>query len=533
MPTGVGSASRSKCSTRFGIRCPTRWKSSLPGLSRESELRFDLYRVVLPWHGVVPPLTAGSPPRLAILPFANISPDPKDEYFADGLTEELISVCSQIRGLRVIARTSVAQYRSASKPIAQIGEELGVGSVLEGSVRKIGNRLRVTVQLIDVATQEHRWSESYNRELDDVFAIQAEVARMTAGALRVELLGTDREAIERRPTSNLEAYQLYLRGIHATYAMTETTEDESFTEAIRCLEGAIRIDPTFTLAYSYLADLVVGGAQAGELTHPSQGNERARQLVDRALELDPNSSAAHSARGNIARFAEFDWGLAESEYRKAISLNPSNSRAHLRLGLLLANLARFDEADDELRLTVELDPFEWPAAGWWSMILFRHGATEAAIALAKSTRDLIPSYHWPHVILAWYYSGAGRWEDARKEAELSKGPLIRWMRFLRAIVFTFLEEKDEAKLLLQEFEAASKKEYVPPSWLAGLNAMLGNTGRALELLEGGQEAGDPELDYQWEYFDPIRDDPRFTAMLRRLKLPTEVTWQRVTPRTGP
>ncbi len=176
----------------------------------------EVYRVVLPWATPEPFPRSPAPPRLAVLPLTNISPDPKDEYLADGLTEELITTLSQIKGLRVISRTSMGQYKGTTKPVAQIGAELSAATVLEGSVRKVGDRLRIAVQLIDTRTDEHRWAQSYDRKLENVFAIQAEVAERTANALKVELLGSERKALQERPTESLDAYEAYLRGIQAS-----------------------------------------------------------------------------------------------------------------------------------------------------------------------------------------------------------------------------------------------------------------------------------------------------------------------------
>jgi adenylate cyclase len=503
---------------------------SLKGV-RES---VTVYRIALPWVGGTTHAQRPSLPRLAILPLANISPDPRDEYFADGLTEELTSLCSQIRGLRVIARTSVAQYRSTSKSVAQIGAELGVDSVLEGSVRKAGNRIRVTLQLIDVPTQEHTWSANFNQELDDVFAIQTEVARQTARMLRVELSGADREAIDKKPTSNLDAFQLYLRAIHSLDAMTDATETQAVNETIQCLEEAIRIDPNFSLAHSYLADMVVGGAQAGEYALPSKGNRRARQLLDRALELDPSSSAAHLARANYAHVAERDWSAAEVEYRRALELNPSNAHAHGAFGLLLMRQLHFERSKEEFGLAFELDPFNYPYLAWKSMAHYRLGEVDSAIAIMRKIVDSIATFRWPHVVLGWYLVGAGRSAEARHEAELSVGSLIRWMQFLRAVLFAMTGSTEDAARLRKEWEVESKIMYTPATWMAGLYAMTGLTEPALRILEEDCREGERTLiyDYQWEYFDPIRNEPRFIEMLRGLNLPTDVRWWRPAERDG-
>jgi len=225
----------------------------------------------------------GASPRhqLAVLPLANISPDPSDEYFADGLTEELISVLSHVQDLGVIARTSIAPYKSAPKPIPQVGAELGVDTVLEGSVRKAGNRIRITLQLIDVGTQRHIWASTYNREVDDVFAVQSDIAGQTAEALRLELVRPERSAGGRRPTANPAAYDLYLRGLVASSDDAGT----GFEEAVRCFEQATRLDPTYAEAFAAWAELYV--VVAGDSRAVQEVMPRARELAARALEIDP------------------------------------------------------------------------------------------------------------------------------------------------------------------------------------------------------------------------------------------------------
>jgi len=507
----------------------------------------EVYRILLPWFDR-PSASPESPlPRLAVLPLASISPDPKDEYFADGLTEELISVLSKIRGLRVIARTSVGQYKSTSEPISQIGEALGVSSILEGSVRKAASRIRVTMQLINVATQEPIWSESYNREVDDVFAIQTEVAERTAEALRVELFSSDREALQRRPTSNLEAYEFYLRGVHALRTSTDESLSQRVSEAIACFEGAIRTDPEFSLAYSYLANTLVGGVE--DLVPPREANLRARELVTKALVLDPLSSDAHTARGNVARWLELDWGLAETEFKKAIGLNPSNSIARYCYGMLLRTLQRyeeakaelrsaieleFDEARAELRSAIEFDPLDYGAMAWLAEVHCRLGEFDSAIALAQKRLEKKPGERRSHVVLGWAYAGSGQWDRARQEATASAGPTSRWVQLCRASLLALLGASEEAVHLRTEWEEESKTKYISPAWSAGLDAMLGNSDSALGLLERDCREGDRLLSsvYEWEFYDPIRENPRFSALLHEMNLPTAVGWRKVTAKAG-
>jgi adenylate cyclase len=479
----------------------------------------DIYRVVLPWSGPVAGTVSGAPfsPRLAVLPLTNISPDPKDEYFADGLTEELIGALSKVRGLRVIARTSVGQYKSTSKTVSQIGAELDVTSILEGSVRKAGNRLRITLQVIDVATQEHLWANNYDRELDDVFAIQTEIAEKTAGALRLELLGHEKESIQKRPTSNLLAYNLYLKGLHAA----RQTPTEGLSEAIKLFEASLREDPGFSLPYSHLANLFL--LLAGNALPPGEAFPRAAQLVSRALELDPNSADAHTARGNLALQYQQDWKLSEDEFKLALELNPSNATTHFWYAMLLVVVKRFDEASRELDASVELDPLWELPRSWRTLIHVLRGDMTSAISSAQETRDRHPDERWAHLALGTTYARAGRLEEARKEAELSArltgGPGDE----ANAILWARLGEFKEARRLLRTWESTPESQYVNKTEIAQLCMVLGEKERALGWLERDYESGDRSLwfSYQFPEFDPIRKDPRFQSLLDRLDLPRD------------
>ncbi len=479
----------------------------------------DLYRVVLPW--VRPPAAERSPelPRLAVLPLANISPDPQDAYFADGLTEELISVLSNIQGLRVISRTSVNQYRGTAKPIAQIGSELGVSTVLEGSVRKAGNQLRIAVQLIDVPSDAHRWSQTYDRTLENVFAIQAEVAEQTAKALKLELLPTEREALQERPTTNLRAYEAYLRGIQVYRHFLES-EDSKTDLAIGYFEEAIRADPGFSAAYSYLGTYlisVMGISRPGREVFP-----RARELIAKALELNPNSSDAHTAAGNLAMQADLDWKRGEVEFRRAIELNPSSSVAHFWYGNLLCPLQRYEEATREFDLAVELDPLSFaPRLSQATTCRFTRPA-EVAIALSEKLLEDFPTSPTARGVLAWAYAHAGRLEDGLRTIEPLAGAPDWHTRTVRAGFLASVGRTEEIRAMLAEYERDPGAHYVPAHVLAEVYAELGEDEKALSVLERDFREGDRTFwaCYQSEEFGRLRSHPRFIELLRSAGLPT-------------
>ncbi len=475
----------------------------------------DLYRVTLPWDGAGAPSGEASRTRIAVLPLRNISPDPSDAYLADGLTEELITTLSKIRDLRVIARSSVSGLKLAEKSVTEIGAELDVGSVLEGSVRKAGGRLRISLQLFDSSSQEPIWADSYDRDLADIFAVQTEIAERTAVALRLELLDPDRATLRRNAPSSQEAYERYLKGISAAHQATY----EGYRDSITYFEEAIRLDPGYPPPYSALANICV--LLAGETIAPSDAFPRARELVAKALELDPNSSEAHTAKGNLALQQSQDWTTSEREFKWAISINPSNASAHFWYATLLASLQRFDEAADQLRRTIELDPL-------WSLpkvrlmdAHFAAGELEAALSAAEEERDRNPRDPGPHIDLGTIYARAGRWVDARREAELSAGDVSDYDRMNRAVLWARLGEPAEAQRLIAETLAPSHGTYVNASRIAALYAAIGDRDHAFVWLDRDYRDGMRALwfDYQLMAFDPIRADPEFHSMLERLHLP--------------
>ncbi|MFY9716959.1 MAG: adenylate/guanylate cyclase domain-containing protein [Thermoplasmata archaeon] len=476
------------------------------------------YRVVPAWEGSRTE-SSEHPPRtgrhLAVLPLANISPDPGDGYFAEGLTEELISVLSHVRGLSVIARSSVAPYKLAPKSIAQVGAELGVDTVLEGSVRKSGNRIRITLQLIDVATQGHVWASSYNREVGDVFAVQTDIAERTAEVLLLELVRADSPATKRRPTANPAAYDLYLHGLVAASDLDKNGSEE----AIRCFEEATRLDPTFAEAYAAWANLYV--IAAGDSLPMRDVMPPARELARRALDLDAESSDAHAALGNIALQFDHDWGLAEAEFARAIELNPSNVSAHYFLGLLLGSQERFEEAKESVRRAIRLDPGgRWPTTLIWMEL--ESGNFEVAIADATRRRDDDPTSTSRHTFLGFCYLGAGRLADARAEADTPTIGANDGERFDRALLQVLVGEPGAAREVAAEAERGESKSYTSGTHLAMLYAALGERNRALDLLEREFREGDRVLwlHYRGVMYDSIRDDPRFIALLHQYGVPS-------------
>ncbi|HLN51588.1 MAG TPA: adenylate/guanylate cyclase domain-containing protein [Thermoplasmata archaeon] len=491
----------------------------LPAVALKNiRIPMNLYRIVQPWEE----RPAGERVswskdgrRIAVLPLANISPDPTDEYFADGLTEELISGLSQIHDLTVIARTSVLPYKAAPKSVAQIGAELGVDAVLEGSVRKAGKRIRISLQLIDVGTQGHIWASSYDREVDDVFAVQSDIADRTAKALQLELTGGGRSGAKRRPTTNSEAYDRYLRGLVAG----SRPHGAGFDEAIRWFDEATKLDPTFAEAFAAWANLYV--VAAGDRMAMKDVMPRARELAGRALDLDPESSEAHSSLGNIALQFDHDWLRAETEFRKAISLNPSNVTATQFLGLLFMAVERYDEAKEVFRRAIQLDP----GGGFQRLLAWAElnsGNFDPAIDYMQGELDRTPTSQNAHIYLGLFNAYAGRPADALREADWPLTDPDGDEQFDHALLAALVGRPDEARMVAAEAERGDSKSYTSAAHLAMLYAVLGETDKALALVEKDTREGDQIL---WlfqrgPYFDSIRNDPRFVACLRTLGLPT-------------
>jgi len=486
----------------------------------------SIYRVVPVWNEPSsrrPKTTASRNRLIAVLPLASISPDPQDGYFADGLTEELISELSQVRGLSVIARTSVATYKTAPKSIAEVADELGVDTVVEGSVRKSGSQVRISLTLIDAKTQEQLWTHRYDREVTDVFAVQDDIAKCTSKALRLEFDKTDRSE-ERTPSvpnprfgtvTTGEAYDHYLRGIVAASSHHKNGHEE----AVQHFELATRLDPTLAEAFAAWANMYV--TIAGDEVAMREVIPRARALAKQALEISPDLSEAHSALGNIALQFDHDWELAETEFANAIALNTSNVAAYRFYGMLLRILGRFDEAKQVLRRAILLDPSGSDQIGL-AAVEIQTGNLDVGIRMAEEAgghHDRNSLAHRLHLGLT--YMQAGRRADALRMADTPSDGADDSERFDFALLNALVGRPDAARRLANEVERGEVKSYTSTAHLAMLYSALGERERALDLLEQDFREGDAIL---WLYhpgvfFDPIRDDPRFVALLHEYRLP--------------
>ena len=355
--------------------------------------------------------TADGRPSIAVLPFVNLSDDASNEYFSDGLSEELLNVLVRIEGLRVPSRTSSFQYKDTELDMRTIADELEVKNVLEGSVRKAGNRVRVTAQLIDATTDEHLWSDTYDRDLEDIFSIQSDIANQIVAALETTL-GTAEAVTVDAPTENLEAYQLYLRGRQLWWRRME-----HLPGAIEDFQAAVELDPEFARAWAGLAATwsVIDSYLPWD---PQQARREARKAALRAIELDPEIAESYSVLASETPVT--DWADAEELYLKALSLDPEDSTTRLWYGILLQNAGYVREAREQIEYALELDPAAGIVRTWMTESLYSHGEEEAAIHQAERAADL--GFADGHGLLAQIYAMRGEFDLAREHwAKLLEG----------------------------------------------------------------------------------------------------------------
>ncbi len=447
---------------------------------------------------------------VAVLPFINMSADPENEYFSDGVTEEIINALAQVKDLRVAARTSSFSFKGKSHDVAEVGAKLNVATVLEGSVRKAATRLRITAQLINVADGYHLWSERYDREMDDVFAIQDEIATTIADRLKVKLVRGSEEALVKPPTENLEAYQLYLKGRH----LWNRRNKAGLEQAVEYFQQAIEQDSEFALAYSGLADAYLLLGSYGHLSR-AESHSRAKAAAEQALALDETLAEAHTSRGQVLR-SERDWRGEEEEYRRAIELNPSYATAHQWYATLLCALGRMDEALREIRRAEELNPLSHAISVTVGVILLLARDYDGAIEQLHKTLELEPRFFSAYQVLGGAYAMKGLYEQAiaATERAIELNPDSPDQLSGRAVMYALWGRREKALELVEEAEARGDD----PSSIAGVYAQLGDADRAFEWVERAfADAPDGLLFIKVSPLsDPVRADPRFKRLLERL-----------------
>jgi eukaryotic-like serine/threonine-protein kinase len=493
--------------------------SALQGLSR----RFFVVAII----GVV--ITAGffvgrrilSRPTLnkrvmlAVLPFENLSKDPQQDYFSDGLTEEMISQLGrwQPRRLGVIARTSAAHYKGSTERIDQIGRELGVDYVLEGSVRRDTNHVRITAELVRVTDQTSLWSETYERSLKEVLEVQSEVANRITQSLALELLPSQQDSLLRLPTQVSAAHEAYLKGL---FYMNNITS-ENYEHARDCFEQAVSLDPNYAPAYAGLARYY----WSTDKLPPKVAMPKAEGYALKSLKLDESLPEAHTSLAGIRFFYDWDWPAAEKEFLRSLELNPSGAETHRLYSFYLASLGSTDQAVKEVRAAQQLDPLSvniMTSAGW----VFNYTRQyDQAIEQCRIALERDPDYASAHDCLGEAYLYKGQLDRAAEEClrAAASGDPVHMVGLAR--VYAIMGKRSEAKKILDELTASSQSSYFPPYLLAMIHVAMGENEKALFSLEEAYKQRDPYLVHLRKEvaFDPLRSNPRFQNLVDQVHFP--------------
>jgi TolB-like protein/Tfp pilus assembly protein PilF len=457
------------------------------------------------------PSKPSEPDSIAVLPFVNMSPDPENEYFSDGLTEELISALSNLRGVRVVARTSVFQYKGKAADIREIGSKLNAGMVLEGSVRKSADRLAITAQLVDASNGYERWSRTYQVEMKDLFAVQQEIA----GAIAATFSAQQRGAALAEP-DNLEAYHAYLRG---RFHLNKWTE-EGFRKGVGFFEDAIRLDPSMARAHAGLADALFVLACYGK-SAPGELMPKARAAAETALRLNEHLAEAHVSRAAVLATYDWDWERSESEFRRAIQLEPNHAAAHQWYGILcLLPRGRLDEARRAIGEALRHDPLSAPIHTSLGLVFFAQNRFDEAIVCFEKALEFDPDFQLAHWWLGAIY--LSRHQLIKAFGELRKAGAVPSDRLYDAARFTYGDgltgRGRKAASLLEQLKSETANRYVSPAMIAAVQVVLGKTDSAFAWLEKAVEVRDAWLVWLGvdRRFDHLRKDPRFQALARRI-----------------
>jgi adenylate cyclase len=472
----------------------------------------EVYKLVMPWDQMLSSAELDQR-RVAVLPFANYSPDPGDEYFSDGMTEELIDRLAQVKSLKVIARTSVMNYKKKEKNVSDIAKELSVGSIVEGSVRKAANKVRITVQLINARDESHLWAASYDRTLEDIFTIQSDVAARVADSLSARVL-----AAPKKDTEDVQAYTWYLR---ATQLMHEISP-ENQREAVTLLEKATSKDPQFVRAFATLAHAYGRMATNAEADLEVATN-KAEVAARRALEIDPDSAEAHAAMSEILVAAD-KHAEAIEEAQTAIRINPNLSVAHLTLGTEHLVMGNLQDATESFRRACELDPLSTLAGGQLADALFYSGRKSEAFDVAERLRELTPESPMPYVELALLHMYSGEFTKARELLDTARGlsPNGTMPRIAQGLLFALMGDRKRAEELLGEF-AGYRNDFMRLLGTLWVTAALGEKDLAFDALMQMADkhlwASDVKYVPMLGGLEGVRNDPRFADFCRKVGIP--------------
>jgi TolB-like protein/Tfp pilus assembly protein PilF len=457
-----------------------------------------------------------SPKSIAVLPFDNLSRDPDNAYFCEGVQDEILTRLAKVADLKVISRTSTEQFKSTPENLPQIAKQLGVMNIVEGSVQRAGDQVRVNVQLINTLTDAHLWAEIYDRKLTDIFSVESDIAKAIADKLQAKLTGSEKVAIENKPVVNPEAYELYLKG---RFFWNKRTGQDLKT-ACDYFQRAIAADPQYAAAYAGLAQsyLLIPLFGAGK---PQDNFPKAKAAAQRAIALDETSAEAHSALGLLYCFADVNFPDAEKEFDRALALNPNYATAHHWFGnCLLVGLGRFDEAISHCQRAVELDPLSLIINADLGSTLMIARLYDQAIAQLERTLELDNKFGYAHWNLgqAFYFKGnrAAAIAEYEKARTLDDDPEIVE---LLGRAYADGGEKEKALASIRELETRSKQQFVRGYLIASIYVGLGEKTKAIDYLER-EYLNHDNIDTCWirvdPMLDPLRGDPRFEALAERI-----------------
>ncbi len=455
---------------------------------------------------------------VAVLPFENMSTDPENEYFSDGITDDIIAQLSKVSALKVISRTSSMQYKKTTKKITAIAEELGVGAILEGSVRKAGPRVRIVAHLVDPRTEKHLWGDTFDRQLTDIFEVQSEVAQQITGALSVALSPEEKQRVEKKATADVDAYNLYLLGrYHAN-----KWSGADVQKGIDHFQGAIAKDPGYAVAYAGMADAYELLSIGFGSKPPAEYLAQAKTMALKALEMDDSLAEAHTSLAYARWLGDLDWSGAERGFKRALELKSSYVMAHEWYAEYLAALGRHDEALAEIRRAQQLDPLSVPvnrAVGW---ILYFGRRYDQSIEELRKTLGMDPNFMGARIVLWWVYVAMGAYDEAiadiRKEIE---NPGMRTVKKLMlGYACAASGNRDEANGILWELEPKLAGENRLALLSALLFTALDMKDRAFQELHRAYELREPGLMFLKvaPWLDPLRSDPRYGALAEKLGL---------------
>jgi serine/threonine protein kinase/Tfp pilus assembly protein PilF len=463
-------------------------------------------------------------PSIAVLPFKNLTDDPEQEYFCDGMADEIINALTHVEGLRVVARTSAFSFKGKETDIRKVGHKLNVKTLLEGSVRKAGDRVRIAAQLINVADGYHIWSDKYDRNIgelccpEDIFVIQDEISLAIVNNLKVKLFREEKEKLVKRHTDDLDAYNFYLKGCYFWNRRTE----ESLKRSIQYFQKAIEKDPDYGLAYSGLADSYHTLQDYSSIS-PKELNAKAREAALKALEIDNTLAEAHASLGMIS-FRYWDWEGAERECKRAIKLNPNYPTAHHWYALLLMYMGRFEEAMEEIECARRLDTLSLVINRNKALVFFYARQYDRAIDALQETLEMDPNFSLTHATLGMVYLQKSMYDEALAEFQREKALSSAWdheIECFTGIAYAKIGKKDKAMRVINDLIKRREKEYASPYYIAKIYFALDEDNHGFKWLNiGYQEKENLLLEIKVDpAFDGVRSDPRFKKLLKKVGLP--------------